>query len=160
MTPFRRQTENAGHFLQPATSASTGASGRRQRRKSLRGGSCVGMRLRSQCRGRGSTPLRSTSRHPLTAIVSGLFRLTANAVASSDRTPADAASRDAGLSAVDSDLLEKSVVGANAGANREAVKSSVPVAFASFRAAWRSPPRDSSGKDSIAPYTSSSFGSV
>jgi hypothetical protein len=101
-------------------------------------------------------PVAPTEQGPLTAVVSGFFALTGQALTASCSSSAGPPVCPAILSGTDPNLHGLLIVGANFGANCEAVESSVPVALAASGVAVR----DSAGRESIAPATSNNFGSV
>ncbi len=111
----------------------------------------------------GSRWFESNAAHsddPLTAVVSGSFPLTRQALVATASVALDSLAAPATLSTIDCYAHDLPVVGANSGANREAVESSVPVALRAAASVCGLADRGSAGKACIAPATSKSFGSV
>ncbi len=100
----------------------------------------------------GSTPFRSTPRNPLTAIVSGLFCLTATALMARPGATSSRAWLGPALTGNDALAPERPEFGASGGAS--ALSSVVPVARITDCFA---PSSDMAGSASSAPCTSSSL---
>ena len=82
----------------------------------------------------------STSSNPLTPVVSGLFRLTGQALTATAPASRDSSAALVTLSRIDPNMHGLPVVGTSTGTSGEGVKSSVPVALTTFAVVCGSAP--------------------